>query len=180
MVGSVEGSPDRAGLLKDPQVLVQRSLGLDEASQAIARAVEYAKEKNWRIAAVVVDRTGELVACARMDGRATRFLKAAHRKAYTAATFEMDTSGLIKFWNRQEAEGHRGPHDWNDPMLTTLPGGICVVHDGKVVGAIGVAGGGGVEGVRDWDFAEVAFKALGPGFAHSDTMHQDQPVYLAP
>lgn len=161
-------------------MLVQASLGLDEASKVIASVVENAKSKSWRIAVVVVDRTGELLACARMDGRAPRFLKAAQRKAYTAAVFEMDTSGLIKFWNRQESEGHRGPHDWNDPMLTTLPGGICVVHDGKVVGAIGVAGGGGGEGVRDWDFAEIAFQALGAGFTHSDTMHQDQPVYMAP
>ncbi len=159
-------------------MLVQCSLGLDEATRVVKDTAEYAKQKNWKIAVVVVDRTGEIVASARMDGRAPRFLKAAHRKAYTAATFEMDTDGLIKFWGRQEAEGHRGPSDWNDPMLTTLPGGICVVHQGKVVGAIGVAGGGGGEGVRDWDFAEVAFRALGSGFEHSDSMHQDQPIYV--
>jgi uncharacterized protein GlcG (DUF336 family) len=161
-------------------MLVQHSLALDEAWAIVAGVLEYAKTKDWKIAVVVVDRVGELLACARMDGRAPRFLKAAHRKAYTAAVFEMDTGGLIKFWARQEAEGHRGPHDWNDPMLTTLPGGICVVHDGKVVGAIGVSGGGGQEGVRDWDFAEVAFQTLGPGFTHSDAMHQDRPIYAAP
>jgi len=112
----------------------------------------------------VVDRTGELIGCARMDGRAPRFLKAAHRKAYTAAVFEMDTNGVMKFWKRQEDDGHRGPADWNDPMLTTLPGGLCVVHDGKVVGAIAVSGGGSTGssgGTSDWDFAEVAFQALG-------------------
>jgi uncharacterized protein GlcG (DUF336 family) len=163
-------------------MLAQRSLGLDEALRVINTVVEDAKRKNWKIAVVVVDRTGELIACARMDGRAPRFVKAAHRKAYSAAIFEMDTSGIVKFWKRQEQEGHRGPADWNDPMLTTLPGGICVVHDGKVVGAIAVAGGGGPEGngTGDWDFAEVAFKALGEGFTHSDVMHQDTPVYVDP
>lgn len=159
-------------------MLVQRSLGLDDAMRVITTVIDDAKRKNWRICVVVVDRTGEIIAGARMDGRAARFYKAAHRKAYSAAIFEMDTDGIINFWNRQEQHGHRGPHDWNDPMLTTLPGGICVVHDGKVVGAIGVSGGGSGEGVGDWDFAEVAFKALGPGFTHSNVMHQDVPVYV--
>jgi glc operon protein GlcG len=159
-------------------VLVQRSLGFDDAQRVINTVVDDARKKNWRIAVVVVDRTGELIACARMDGRAARFVKAAHRKAYSAAIFEMDTDGIVNFWNRQGEHGHRGPADWNDPMLTTLPGGLCVVHDGKVVGAIAVAGGGGGAGTGDWDFAEIAFKALGPGFIHSNTMHQDQPVYI--
>jgi glc operon protein GlcG len=160
-------------------MLAQRSLGLDDAQRAINAVVDYARSKNWRIAVVVVDRTGELIGCARMDGRAPRFLKAAHRKAYTAAVFEMDTNGVMKFWKRQEDDGHRGPADWNDPMLTTLPGGLCVVHDGKVVGALAVSGGGSsgsIGGTSDWDFAEVAFQALGPGFSHSDVMHQDRPV----
>jgi glc operon protein GlcG len=164
-------------------MLAQRSLGLDDAQRAINAVVDYARSKNWRIAVVVVDRTGELIGCARMDGRAPRFLKAAHRKAYTAAVFEMDTNGVMKFWKRQEDDGHRGPADWNDPMLTTLPGGLCVVHDGKVVGALAVSGGGSTGstgGTSDWDFAEVAFQALGPGLSHSDVMHQDRPVYVDP
>lgn len=159
-------------------MLVQRSLALDDAMRVVSAVVEYGNLKDRRVAVVVVDRVGEIIASARMDGKAARFIKAAHRKAYSAAVFEMDTNGIIKFWERQEKEGHRGPHDWNDPMITTLAGGTCVVHGGKVVGAIGVAGGGGEPGIRDWDFAEVAFKALGPGFEHSDTMHQDQPVYI--
>jgi glc operon protein GlcG len=159
-------------------MLVQRSLSLDEAQRVIATVVDDARRKNWRIAVVVVDRAGDLIACARMDGRAARFVKAAHRKAYTAAVFEMDTSGVMKFWKRQEEQGHRAAADWNDPMLTTLPGGVCAVHAGKVVGAIGVSGGGGGAGTQDWDFAEVAFRGLGEGFSHSDVMHQDQPVYV--
>ena len=162
-------------------MLAQRSLGLDDAQRAVTAVVDYAREKHWRIAVVVVDRTGELIACARMDGRAPRFLKAAHRKAYSAAIFEMDTNGIMQFWARQESEGHRGPADWNDPMLTTLPGGLCVVHSGKVVGALAVSGGGSTGssgGTSDWDFAEVAFQGLGAGFSHSATMHQDSPVYV--
>lgn len=161
---------------------VQRSLDFEDGMRVINAVTQAAKEKNWRVAVVVVDRVGEIVAAVRMDGRAARFFKAAHRKAYSAAVFEMDTDGIIKFWDRQGKEGHRGPSDWNDSMLTTLPGGLCVVHDGKVVGAVAVAGGGGPpgNGTGDWDFAEIAFKALGPGFTHSNVMHQDKPVYIQP
>jgi glc operon protein GlcG len=161
-------------------MLVQRSLGLEDGLKVINAVIDYAKSKARPIAVVVLDRTGEVVASARMDGRASRFYKAAHRKAYSAAVFEMDTDGIIKFWDRQAEHGHRGPSDWNDTMLTTLPGGVCVVHDGLVVGSIGVAGGGHDPGTGDWDFAEVAFQALGPGFTHTNVMHMEPPQHYQP
>ncbi len=49
-------------------MLAQRSLGLEEAQRGITAAIDYAKEKNWRITVILVDRTGELIACARATG----------------------------------------------------------------------------------------------------------------
>jgi hypothetical protein len=60
-----------------------------------------------------------------------------------------------------------------------LPGNRLVQLQVFALG-VAVAGGGGGERTRDWDFAEVAFRALGPGFTHSDVMHQDKPVYVEP
>ena len=80
-------------------MLAQRSLGLEDAQRAINAVLDYATSRNWRIAVVVVDRTGELSAAS-------------------------------------------------------------------------------TGGTSDWDFAEVAFRALGPGFSHSDVMHQDRPVHV--
>jgi hypothetical protein len=79
---------------------------------------------------------------------------------------ERDTAGVMEFWNRQEAAGHRGPHDWNDPMLTTLPGGYVVKHGTKIVGAIGISGGSPGE-YDDEYFAGIAVKALGDDFRHT-------------
>src|SRR6266702_5865964 len=136
------------------------TLSLGEALRAVTAAIRAAEDvgsrepRTWPgIAVTVVDKEGELIAGARMDGMAPRFFRAAHRKAYTAAVMERDTAGVMEFWNRQEAAGHRGPHDWNDPMLTTLPGGYVVIEGGEVVGAIGVAGGGGE--ISDWQFADI-------------------------
>jgi len=151
------------------------TLGLEEALQAVTAVIRAAENvgsrepRTWPgIAVTVVDKEGELVAGARMDGMAPRFFKAAHRKAYTAAVMERDTAGVMEFWNRQEAAGHRGPHDWNDPMLTTLPGGYVVKHGTKIVGAIGISGGSSGE-YDDEYFADIAMKALGDDFRHTLT-----------
>ncbi|MFF3573958.1 GlcG/HbpS family heme-binding protein [Nocardia jiangxiensis] len=145
------------------------TVGLEEGLRvvdAVVRAAGGTDPRTWPgIAVVVVDKEGELVAAARMDGMAARFVRAAHRKAYTAAVMERDTAGVMEFWNRQQAAGHRGPHDWNDPMLTTLPGGYVVKCDCRIVGGIGISGGSG-----DFDddyFAEIAIAALGEPFRHT-------------
>jgi uncharacterized protein GlcG (DUF336 family) len=146
------------------------TLGLEEALRAVSAAIAAARDaaqRTWPgIAVAVVDKEGELIAGARMDGMAPRFFRAAHRKAYTAAVMERDTAGVMEFWNRQESAGHRGPHDWNDPMLTTLPGGYLVKHRTRIVGAIGISGGSSGE-FDDVHFAEIALTALGDEFHHA-------------
>jgi glc operon protein GlcG len=144
-----------------------KTLSLEEAQRAVEAALAAARTVNRRICCAVVDHNGDLLACARMDGLVGRYIKAAQRKAYTAAVFTRDTLGLRYWWKEKEEEGHQGPHDWNDPMLTTLPGGFAVVHDDQVVGGIGCSGGTfDVAGTRDVDFAEAALGALGQGFKH--------------
>ena len=146
-------------------MLRQRVLTLEEALNVVKGVVAFAKEHNHRgVAVVVVDKQGAIIAGARMTGLADRVFAAAHRKAYSAAVFERDTSLIVDLHREMQARGHRGPHDWNDPMLSTLPGGYCVLYDGEVVGAVAVAGGGG--NISDWQFVDKAFSLLGDGFSH--------------
>jgi uncharacterized protein GlcG (DUF336 family) len=148
-------------------------LGLEEAHRMIDVAMAYVMENRLPpMAIVVADKAGKVIAGARMNGTAPRYIDAAHRKAYTAAIFERDTVGVIDFWANQEKQGHRGPHDWNDRMLTTLPGGFCVCFGRRggnlsmwdVVGSIGVAG----DDVKEHEdaVAEAAVQSLGEGFRH--------------
>ena len=160
-------------------MLVEKRLGLEEANRVIEAVIAAAQERGSQLAVVIVDQHGDFIAGCRMDGRPYRFMKAAWRKAYSAAAFDMDTSGIIKFWDRQQSEGHRGPSDWNDPMLTTLPGGMAILHGDKMVGGIAVAGGGGGEGKGDWDYVAIGLQALGEGFTHLETMHRYVPEYDA-
>jgi uncharacterized protein GlcG (DUF336 family) len=146
-------------------------LGLSEAQCVIDAVMAECKKVNHpAVCIVVVDKHADVIAWVRMDGRSQRFGKAAYRKAYSAATFERDTDGIITFWARQEKDGHRGPHDWGDPMLTTLPGGYVIRYQGDIVGAVGVSGGlsGGTEvPASDHYFAELAVRSLGEGYTHT-------------
>ena len=148
-------------------MLTQRTLSLDQALAIIKTAVDYAKEKNHvGIACVVMNKDAEVIASAKMDNRSSRFYKAAYRKAYSAAVFERDTSAIVDFHEESMKHGHRGPREWNDTMLTTLPAGFVVMQGDEVLGSMAVAGGGGSPETSDLAIGEVAFSALGPDYHH--------------
>jgi uncharacterized protein GlcG (DUF336 family) len=143
------------------------TLSLAEAHKLIETAIAHVEAQGLPpMAIVVVDRAGQVIASSRMDGLHPRYVKAAHRKAYTGAIFERSPRGMNDMWTRQEGEGHRGPSDWNDSMLTTMPGGFCILNDdggrAEVVGGIGVAG---TDQPDEVTVAEAALKALGEHFS---------------
>jgi uncharacterized protein GlcG (DUF336 family) len=144
-----------------------KTLSLAEARKLVDTAIAHVEAQGLpAMAVVVVDRAGEVIASGRMDGLHPRYIKAAHRKAYTGAIFERSPIGMNDMWTRQEGEGHKGPSDWNDSMLTTIPGGLCILNDERgrpeVVGGIGVAGSDQPDEVA---VAEAAVKALGEHFS---------------
>ena len=147
-------------------MLTVKTLSTEDAQKVIDAVLEHQAKTNHRgIAVVVVDKHGAIIAGLRTSGMHGRYFLAAHRKAYSAAVMERDTSAIAAFWNRQQSDGMRGPSDWNDTMLTSLHGGICVQFGNDIVGGIGCAGGGSGEGeVSDWGFAEAGLAALGEGF----------------
>jgi uncharacterized protein GlcG (DUF336 family) len=145
----------------------------DEAQRMIAAAVDYIKANNLPPMCLwVCDKAGVTVASLRMDGTAARYVHAAHRKAYSSAVFERDTAGIIDFWEGQAKAGHQREADWNDPMVTTLPGGYCVCNGRRggnlqmwdVIGGFGAAGDDVEE--HENGVAEAAIAALGEGFRH--------------
>ncbi len=129
-------------------------LSLDQAQAAIKAMIEdYNKDPNRRkVDMAVVDDAGNLLAYARMD----RCLRPtfAIRKAYTSAVRGMDTAA---FAEQLRTQG-RTVESFNDPQLIALGGGVAVIKDGAVVGAIGV--GGLPTGQEDEDIAMVGLKAL--------------------
>jgi uncharacterized protein GlcG (DUF336 family) len=147
-------------------------LSLAEARLMVDTVLDHVQKNGLPPTAVVVcDKFGEVIASARMDGCSPLYIKSAERKAYSSAIFERDTDGLIDFWAGQKKNGHKGPMDWNDTKLTTLPGGfvVCNGRRGGPYGGFDVVGGIGVSTEEEADeeaIAEVAIQALGGEFRH--------------
>ena len=129
-------------------------ISLDQARDAIQAMIDdYNKDPNRRkVDMAVVDDAGNLLAYARMD----RCLRPtfAIRKAYTSAVRSMDT---VTFAEQLSTQG-RSLESFSDPQLIALAGGVAVIKDGAVVGAIGV--GGLPSGLDDEAIAKAGLAAL--------------------
>jgi uncharacterized protein GlcG (DUF336 family) len=129
-------------------------ISLDQAQNAIKAMIDdYNKDPNRRkVDMAVVDDAGNLLAYARMD----RCLRPtfAIRKAYTSAIRSMDT---VAFAEQLSAQG-RSLESFGDSQLIAIPGGVAVIKDAAVVGAIGV--GGLPSGLDDEAIAKAGLAAL--------------------
>ena len=129
-------------------------ISLAQARDAIQAMLDnYNKDPNRRkVDMAVVDDAGNLLAYARMD----RCLRPtfAIRKAYTSAVRSMDT---VTFAEQLSTQG-RSLESFGDPQLIALAGGVAVIKDGAVVGAIGV--GGLPSGLDDETIAKAGLAAL--------------------
>lgn len=129
-------------------------LGLEQAQAAVAAMISnYNNDSNRRkVDMAVVDDAGNLLAYARMD----RCLRPtfAIRKAYTSAVRGMDTLAFAE----QISNQNRTIESFGDPQLIAIPGGVVVLKDGAVIGAIGV--GGLPSGIDDESIAKAGLAAL--------------------
>ena len=112
-------------------------ISADRAHKVIEAADAEAKKRGWPMNISVVDAGGNLVAFLRQDGAQLASISISQHKAKTAVTFRRETKAL-------EAGIQSGFN-----YLITLDGvigsrgGIPLVEDGKMIGAIGVSGGAG-------------------------------------
>ncbi len=118
---------------------VLETITLEEAQQVIDAAAKKAEEIGQPMDIAVVDAGGNLKALARMDGANIGSITIAINKAYTSIAFQCETADL------QEATRPHGPiyglNDAHGGRLVVFPGGIPLVRDGKIMGAIGVSTG---------------------------------------
>jgi uncharacterized protein GlcG (DUF336 family) len=113
-------------------------VGYDTAISLINAAAAEAKKHNWKMNIAVVDNNGELIAFQRMDGAQIASVKISQGKAATAARYRRESEAFFKAME----SGH--PYVFTlDYQLVASPGGIPLVHDGKMVGGIGCSGGTG-------------------------------------
>jgi glc operon protein GlcG len=140
-----------------PLILRQQvKLTLAGARKAIAGAEAKAAKEGWKMNIAVVDDGGHLLAFARMDGARPASASTATTKAISAATFHQAT-GPIGTSDPLHNLGIENASAASGGKITSLPGGIPIVVDGQVIGAIGV--GGGV-GDQDTEAAKAGISAF--------------------
>jgi uncharacterized protein GlcG (DUF336 family) len=112
---------------------------LDQARKVAAAAEAEAKKRNWKMAIAIVEPTGELIYFQKMDDTQYASVKIAQSKARSAATFRRPTK---VFFDAMES-GH--PYVATLDGMSGAEGGLPIVDGGKMIGAIGVSGGAGVQ-----------------------------------
>ncbi|MEI2417298.1 heme-binding protein [Orrella sp. JC864] len=128
-------------------------LGAAEVKQILQAAEARAQQDNWAVTIAVVDDGGHLLGLLRRDGAAPISAHIAPAKAQTAALGRRESKGYEDVIN-----GGRTAF-LSAPLLQgMLEGGVPIVVDGEVIGAVGVSG---VKSSEDVIIAQAGIAALG-------------------
>lgn len=127
------------------------------AQNMLEAAVAKATEMKVPQCISIVDAGGHLLAFARMDGAFYMSLDTSLMKAKTAACYADATGNIIAGVDIKLAIATQG-------QRINLPGGLPIIIDGRVVGAIGIGSGTGEE---DRQVAKAAL-AVVPGAKQFD------------
>jgi glc operon protein GlcG len=135
------------------QTLDKKSLSLDGAEKVIAAAKLEAKRLNAPGGVIaVVDDGGNLMALARLDGTFAAGANISIGKARTAVLFKKPT----KVFEDIIKNGRTSMVALND--FTPLQGGVPIIIDGQIVGAVGVSGAASAQ--QDEELAIAGSKAF--------------------
>jgi glc operon protein GlcG len=125
------------GALAQMPVPYGMPISLENAKKVAAPALAEAAKNNWTMAVAVVDPGGNLVYYEKMDNTQLGSATVAIDKARSAALFKRPT----KAFQDALAAGGDGLRILRIQGAVPVEGGIPLVADGKIVGAIGVSGG---------------------------------------
>lgn len=131
-------------------------LTLDLAKKLIDGAEKEAKEINVQMVISVVDDGGNLIATHRMDDAWLASIEIAQNKAWTSVALKTSTGDLAEA-TVPKAELY-GLNTTNQGKIVLFGGGIPLVKEGNVIGAVGVSGGAVAQ---DTQVAEAAVKVFG-------------------
>jgi len=111
-------------------------IGVESAKKIAAIALAEARKNNWYMAVAVVDPSGTLVYYEKMDNTQTGSANVSIDKARTASLFKRPS----KAFQDLVAGGGQGLRILGLPGAVPIEGGVPLIMDGKIVGAIGVSG----------------------------------------
>ena len=133
-----------------PHTTPTLKLTSEGAMKILQAAIKKANEMNVPQCISVVDSGGHLLAFFRMDGAFVMSNTSSRRKAETAAAYGIPTGDIPEGIDIKLAIVTNGER-------VNLPGGLPLIIEGQVVGAIGVGSG---TGQQDLEVAKVGVSAL--------------------
>jgi len=113
------------------------SINLDTAKKIAASAITEARKNNWTMAVAIIDTGGHLIYFEKMDGTQTGSVRVAIGKGRSAVLFKRPT----KAFQDMVAAGGEGLRMLRLEGAVPIEGGLPLLMNGKIVGAIGVSGG---------------------------------------
>jgi len=124
---------------------------LELAKKAMAAAEAEAQKNNWNVAIAIVDAGANLILFEKMDDTQLGSVNIAVGKARTAVNFKRPTKAIedLVAGGRQVFLAVEG--------ITPLQGGLPVMAEGKLIGAVGVSG---VMSSQDEQVAQAAVTVL--------------------
>ena len=133
-------------------VTTHHALTMDGAKKVAEAAASYAKANGAAGNIAVVDEGGHLLYFMRLDGSFAAGANVSIGKARTSATFKKPTKEFEDIINQGRFTMTALPD------FTPLQGGVPIVHEGQVVGAIGVSGAKSAQ--QDEDVAKAGAAAI--------------------
>lgn len=121
--------------MKIPQLPTKKLLTLEAAKQIAAAAHAEAAKNNWKMVIAIVDDGAHLIYLERMDTTQLGSVVVAQEKAKTAVRFKRPSKAL------EEAVAAGRNVVMTLPGATPIEGGLPILVDGELIGAIGVSGG---------------------------------------
>jgi uncharacterized protein GlcG (DUF336 family) len=129
-------------------------ISLAAAKRVMEAAEKEASANNWAMVIAVADSTGHLVSLHKMDHAQYGSIAVAQAKAETAVNFKRPT----RIFEQGVAEGGVGLRMLSVSGLSALEGGLLLVDEDRIIGAIGVSG---AKATEDAQVAAAGVRAVG-------------------
>jgi glc operon protein GlcG len=151
---------------QDGLTIEKKVLSLDAARRVIAAAEAEARARSLGVVIVVVDDAGTIIQLSRMDGAQVASVNVGIGKARTAAIYRRPS----RVFEEQISNGRVAALALAD--ATPLQGGVPILVDGQIVGAVGVSGD---SPQADEEIAMAGAKALDRALS-GEPDHSDEQV----
>ena len=128
-------------------------LTLEQAKRVMAAAELEAAKNSWQVAITILDSGGNMVMFHKIDNAQLSAITTSEGKARTALEFKLPSKAL----DDAIAAGGAGMRLLALKDITPLQGGVLVLVEGRILGAIGVSG---ALSVQDEQVAKAGADAL--------------------